>query len=61
MPSKSKAQQRTAGIAYAAKKGKIPKKKLKGAAKEMMKMDESDLLEYAKTKRKGLPSRKKKK
>jgi len=61
MPAKSKAQQRAMGMALAAKKGKIPKKKLKGAAKEMMKMDEMDLVEFAKTKRKGLPNRKKKK
>lgn len=61
MPAKSKAQQRAMGMALAAKKGKIPKKKLKGSAKEMMKMDETDLVEFAKTKRKGLPNRKKKK
>ena len=61
MPSRSKVQQRAAGMAYAAKKGKTPKKSLKGAAKRMIEMDESDLLKYAKTKRKGLPNRKKKK
>ena len=48
------------GMAYAAKTGKIPKKHLKNPAKEMMEMDEEDLKEFAKTKRKGLPRKVKK-
>jgi len=54
MPSKSKAQQKAMGMAYAAKTGKIPKKYLRSPAKEMMEMNEEDLKEFAKTKGKGL-------
>lgn len=60
-PAKSRAQQRAAGIALAAKRGKIPKSKLRGASKQMSGMTEAQLAEYASTKRKGLPARKKKK
>jgi len=62
MPAKSKAQQRAMGMAYAAKKGKIPKSKLKGASKSMYKgMSEDKLKDFAKTKHKGLPNKKAKK
>ena len=54
----SKAQQQAAGIALAAKRGDIPKSKLKGASKEMEKMPKKDLADFAKTKHKGLPSKK---
>ncbi len=56
MPAKSKAQQKAAGAALAAKRGDIPKKDLKGASRQMVKsMSESQLREFAKTKRAGKP------
>jgi len=55
----SKAQRAAAGIAYAAKKGDIPKSELRGASKEMAKMDTKELKKFAKTKEKGLPEKKK--
>ena len=59
MPAKSKAQQKAAGAALAAKRGDMPKDKLKGASKEMAKsMSEQQLEEFASTKRKGLPEKK---
>lgn len=54
----SKAQRAAAGIAYAAKKGDIPKSELRGASKEMSKMDTKELKKFAKTKEKGLPEKK---
>jgi len=56
----SKAQRAAAGIAYAAKKGDIPKKELRGASKEMVKMASGELKKFAKTKEKGLPEKVKK-
>ena len=54
MPAKSKAQQKAAGAALAAKRGDIKKSELKGASKEMeTSMTESELKEMASTKRKG--------
>ena len=56
MPAKSKAQQKAAGAALAAKRGDIGKDELKGASKSMEKsMTESELEELASTKRKGKP------
>ena len=60
MPAKSKAQQKAAGLALAAKKGEIDPSELKGAAKSMYKMKQSDLEKYAGTKHEGLPEKKKK-
>lgn len=60
MPSKSISQQQAAGIALAAKNGKISVSKLKGAAKEMYKMSKKDLEDFAKTKHQGLPDKVKK-
>lgn len=58
MPAKSKAQQKAAGAALAAKRGDMPKSKLKGASKEMEKsMSEAQLDELASTRRKGKPER----
>lgn len=58
MPAKSKAQQKAAGAALAAKRGKIPKSKLRGASKGMAKsMSERELDKMASTKRKGKPER----
>jgi hypothetical protein len=60
MPATSKAQQKAAGAALSAKRGDTPKSKLKGASKQMAKsMTEKQLEEFAHTKRKGLPARKK--
>lgn len=58
MPAKSKAQQKAAGAALAAKRGQAPKSRLKGASKEMVEsMSERQLEEFASTKRKGKPGR----
>lgn len=60
MPAKSKKQQMAAGAALAAKRGKVKKASLKGASKEMEKsMSEKQLRDFAKTKRKKLPTKKK--
>lgn len=58
MPAVSKAQQAAAGMAHAAKQGKIPMSKLKGAARSMAKMKDKSLKHFAKTKTKGLPKKK---
>ena len=51
MPSTSKDQQIAARIALAAKKGKISKKELKGASKQMAKgMNIKQLKEFARRK-----------
>jgi hypothetical protein len=61
MPAKSKAQQQAAGAALAAKRGEMKVKDLKGASKSMYEsMSESQLEDFAETKRKGLPEEKKK-
>lgn len=59
MPATSKAQQKAAGAALAAKRGEEPKSKLKGASRQMEKsMSEDQLEEFASTRRKGLPEKK---
>jgi hypothetical protein len=56
MPAKSQAQQKAAGAALAAKRGDMPKSKLKGASRDMEKsMSEKELKGFAETKRKGKP------
>ncbi|MGQ3211881.1 MAG: DUF3008 family protein [Shinella sp.] len=56
MPAKSKAQQKAAGAALAAKRGDIKKSDLRGASKSMEKsMSEKQLDELASTKHKGKP------
>lgn len=56
MPAKSKVQQKAAGAALAAKRGEIPKAKLKGASREMYKsMSEKELDDMATVKRAKLP------
>ena len=56
MPAKSKAQQKAAGAALAAKRGDIKKSELRGASKQMVKsMSEKELHDMASTKRKGKP------
>jgi hypothetical protein len=58
MPAKSKAQQKAAGAALAAKRGERSKSSLKGASKEMVEsMTEKELEDMASTKRKGKPER----
>ncbi|MFA6551643.1 MAG: DUF3008 family protein [Patescibacteria group bacterium] len=59
MPSVSQAQQKAMAIALAAKRGKIPVSKLRGASLGMYKsMTAKQLQEFAKTKRKNLPANK---
>ena len=59
MPAESKAQQTAAGMALAAKKGKIPVSKLKGASLTMYNnMSMESLSHFAETKRRGLPKKK---
>jgi Protein of unknwon function (DUF3008) len=56
MPARSKKQQMAAGAALAAKRGERSKESLKGASREMVEsMSEQQLREFAGTKRKGLP------
>ncbi|ABC22153.1 DUF3008 family protein [Rhodospirillum rubrum] len=56
MSAKSKAQQKAAGAALSAKRGKTKKSALKGASKEMVEsMSESELRKLASTKLKGKP------
>jgi hypothetical protein len=56
MPAKSKAQQKAAGAALAAKRGEIPKAELKGASRGMYEsMTEKELDELATVKRSKLP------
>jgi hypothetical protein len=59
MPAKSKAQQKAAGAALAAKRGELRESELKGASRSMYEsMSEKQLEEFAETKRKGLPEHK---
>lgn len=59
MPARSKAQQKAAGAALAAKRGETSKSKLKGASRDMVdSMTEKQLDDMASTKRKGLPEHK---
>jgi Protein of unknwon function (DUF3008) len=62
MPAKSKKQQMAAGAALAAKRGERSKSSLRGASRQMVKsMSQKQLREFAKTKRKKLPTKKKRK
>lgn len=59
MPAKSKAQQKAAGAALAAKRGEQKKSDLQGASRQMAdSMSEKQLEELAETTRKNLPNRK---
>ena len=61
MPATSKAQQKAAGAALSAKRGKTSKSALKGASRQMVdSMSEKQLEELAETDRKGLPEKKSK-
>ena len=56
MPAKSKAQQKAAGAALAAKRGEQKKSALKGASREMERsMTEKELEDLAATKHSGKP------
>ena len=58
MPAKSKQQQKAAGAALAAKRGEVPKSRLKGASRQMAEsMSERELDRMASVKRKNLPRR----
>lgn len=58
MPAKSKQQQKAAGAALSAKRGKTPKSRLRGASRQMAEsMSESELERMASAKRKSLPRR----
>jgi hypothetical protein len=58
MPAKSKAQQKAAGAALAAKRGKRSKSSLKGASRSMAdSMSQKELHDLASSKRKGKPNR----
>lgn len=57
MPARSKAQQKAAGAALAAKRGEQSPRKLKGASRQMASsMSEAELEALAATKRKKLPA-----
>jgi len=59
MPAKSKAQQKAAGAALAAKRGEISKSSLKGSSRSMYEsMSERELDEMASVKRSKLPEHK---
>ena len=56
MPAKSKAQQKAAGAALAAKRGEAKVSDLKGASRSMeQSMSKKELEELASTKRQGKP------
>lgn len=56
MPARSKAQQKAAGAALAARRGETPRSQLKGAARSMMdSMTEEELERLASGPRKGKP------
>lgn len=62
MPAKSKAQQKAAGAALAAKRGEMGKEELRGASRSMASsMTERELEKMASTKRKGKPEHKREK
>jgi len=62
MPATSKKQQMAAGAALAAKRGKRSKSSLRGASRQMAKsMTTKQLRDFAKTKRKKLPTKKREK
>jgi len=59
VPAKSKKQQMAAGAALAAKRGERSRSSLKGASRKMAEsMSEDQLEEFAGTKRKSLPTKK---
>lgn len=60
MPAKSKAQQKAAGAALAAKRGETKVSALRGSSRQMYdSMSKRKLEEFASTERKSKPSKKK--
>lgn len=58
MPAKSKAQQKAAGAALSAKRGKTKVSDLQGASRQMYdSMSEDELEDYASTDREDLPEK----
>lgn len=58
MPARSKKQQKAAGAALAAKRGEMPRSRLRGVSRDMAQsMTEQELRDLAHTKRKSLPTR----
>ena len=55
MPALSQHQQQAAAVALSVKRGKLPRKKLGGAAQSMMGMKEGSLRHFASTPTKHLP------
>jgi hypothetical protein len=59
MPATSKKQQMAAGAALAAKRGERSRSSLKGASRQMARsMSEEQLEDFARTRRKSLPTKK---
>jgi len=59
MPAKSKKQQMAAGAALAAKRGERSRSSLKGVSRQMARsMSEEQLKDFARTRRKSLPTKK---
>jgi hypothetical protein len=59
VPAKSRKQQMAAGAALAAQRGERSRSSLKGASRQMAEsMSEDELEEFAGTKRKNLPKKK---
>lgn len=62
MPAVSKRQRSAAGLALAAKRGRVSPRSLRGSARSMYEsMTEAQLREFAGTSEKGLPTRKRSK
>lgn len=58
MPAKSKAQQKAAGAALAAKRGETKKSSLRGSSRSMYEsMSAKELEDFASTKRRGKPEK----
>ena len=55
MPAHSEHQQHAAGAALAAKRGRLPRKKLRGASKSRMSMSEEQLRHFAQYAPKRVP------
>ena len=61
MPARSKQQQKLFGLALAVKKGDVPKSDVSKDVKDIVdKMSKKDIEDFASTKHKGLPEKKKK-
>lgn len=54
MPAQSEKQRKAAGMALAAIRGKVPRRKLTGAAKSMAEMHEAVLKDFARKPKRGV-------